>query len=257
MLSPKNVLRNAKNELKKIFDDNLAKGRLMTIFEPSSIQELVFEAVLNSYRKLGWTVEFRERQLSNARKFVVHFVLPGDSLPKKPVGPSREWLEQAAKHEDKVISPACGVVPRTHPKPVITGDNIVIEGNKILLIEREKEPFKGCWALPGGHFDIDTDQTILDCAIRELGEECNIILPASRMTFVGYWDKPNRDPRGRYVGFCWACEVTFEEAFKAKAGDDAKKLTWFPIDSLPKLAFDHKEMVEKWQLLQRYFNDKS
>ena len=47
-----------------------------------------------------------------------------------------------------------------YPRPAVTADCVVITKEaepKVLLIERGGEPFKGCWALPGGFMNMDGD----------------------------------------------------------------------------------------------------
>ena len=59
-----------------------------------------------------------------------------------------------------------------YPRPAVTADMIVLTDEsepKILLIQRGDEPFKGCWAFPGGFMDMD--ETTEQCARRELKEE--------------------------------------------------------------------------------------
>ena len=43
------------------------------------------------------------------------------------------------------------------------------KGLSVLLIERGQDPFKGCWAFPGGFMQMDEDAET--CARRELEEE--------------------------------------------------------------------------------------
>ena len=62
-----------------------------------------------------------------------------------------------------------------YPRPAVTADCIVITKEaepKVLLIERGDEPFKGCWAFPGGFMNMD--ETTEQCAIRELEEETGL-----------------------------------------------------------------------------------
>ena len=62
-----------------------------------------------------------------------------------------------------------------YPRPEVTGDCIVItkeENPKILLIQRGDNPYKGCWAFPGGFMEMD--ETTEQCAIRELKEETGL-----------------------------------------------------------------------------------
>ena len=45
-----------------------------------------------------------------------------------------------------------------YPRPAVTADMIVLTEEpepKILLIQRGGEPFKGCWAFPGGFMEMD------------------------------------------------------------------------------------------------------
>ena len=55
-----------------------------------------------------------------------------------------------------------------YPRPCVTTDCLIFKKIEcvwhLLLIERGKEPFKGCWALPGGFLEMEED---LDtCAAR-------------------------------------------------------------------------------------------
>ena len=64
---------------------------------------------------------------------------------------------------------------------------------QVLLIERGADPFKGCWAFPGGFMNMD--ETTEECAIRELEEETGLRL--SKIQQIGAYSKVDRDPRGR------------------------------------------------------------
>ncbi len=64
-----------------------------------------------------------------------------------------------------------------YPRPAITADCVVITREaepKVLLIQRGDEPFKGCWAFPGGFMNMD--ETTEQCAIRELEEETGLVV---------------------------------------------------------------------------------
>jgi 8-oxo-dGTP diphosphatase len=128
-----------------------------------------------------------------------------------------------------------------YPRPAVTTDCIIIRGKdpqEILLIERKHEPFMGKWALPGGF--VESDEDLLEGAIRELSEETNLA-DVSLQQFRTY-GKPSRDPRGRTISVVY--HGYHENNENAKAGDDAAKVRWFSIHSLPPLAFDHAEILD-------------
>ena len=128
-----------------------------------------------------------------------------------------------------------------YPRPAVTTDCIVITREaepKVLLIERGDEPFKGCWAFPGGFMNMA--ETTEQCAIRELEEETG--LRVSEVHQIGAYSKVDRDPRGRTVTVAYLAIV--EKPIAVTGQDDAAKAQWFPLSDLPELAFDHADIMQ-------------
>ncbi len=131
------------------------------------------------------------------------------------------------------------------PRPGLTADCVVFglsdEGPlQVLLIERGKYPFEGSWAVPGGF--VEEGETPFEAAQRELEEEAGLAnLPMNQFHTFG---KPGRDPRGWTVTVAYWTVVRMDQV-QPRAGDDAAKVGWFPVNNLPPLAFDHDEMLER------------
>lgn len=124
-------------------------------------------------------------------------------------------------------------------KIFVTVDVLVINKKtaEILLIKRLNEPFKDCWALPGGF--VDENEDLEQAARRELFEETN--LETDKMIQIGAFGTPNRDPRGHMISIAYKTYLIDNQTTKAK--DDAKEVEWFSIKNLPELAFDHLEII--------------
>lgn len=137
-----------------------------------------------------------------------------------------------------------------YPRPAVTTDCVVFtqeEEPKVLLIQRGNEPYKGCWAFPGGFMNME--ETAEECAVRELKEETG--LTVNRIQQIGAYSKVDRDPRGRTVSIAYLAIVDAPTAVSGM--DDAAKAAWFPLSSLPDLAFDHQDiMADAIALFNRY-----
>ena len=128
-----------------------------------------------------------------------------------------------------------------YPRPAVTADCVVMTKKvvpQVLLIERGADPFKGCWAFPGGVMNMD--ETTEQCAIRELEEETG--LKVTELHQIGAYSKVDRDPRGRTVTVAYLAIVDEPNAVSGR--DDATKAVWWPIDTLPPLAFDHEDIMQ-------------
>ena len=113
-----------------------------------------------------------------------------------------------------------------------------VSGGALLLIQRKKDPFKDLWALPGGF--VDENEDLADAARRELAEETGIHL--QHIEQLKAFGKPGRDPRGHVVSVAFLA-ITTDENMVAQAADDAADAKWFSVNDLPKLAFDHAEII--------------
>lgn len=130
-----------------------------------------------------------------------------------------------------------------YPEISVAADVILftkIKGRlNVLLIERKNEPFKGMYANPGGFLEENED--IPDGARRELLEETGV--KAHELYEVGIFGKPGRDPRRRIITVAYM--AIMEKPPEIKAADDASDARFFPVDKLPRLAFDHQEMISR------------
>ena len=140
-----------------------------------------------------------------------------------------------------------------YPRPALTVDAVVFQKSarktEVLLIQRKNPPFRGGWALPGGF--VDLDETLEKAVVRELFEETG--LKNIQLKQMHAFSTPGRDPRGHTISVVfWGI---LENDQKPKAGDDAQNAKWFDLNKLPKLAFDHDEVIEMaitaYQIIKR------
>jgi 8-oxo-dGTP diphosphatase len=130
------------------------------------------------------------------------------------------------------------------PRPMVTVDVLTLhyqdERLEILLIERKNPPFQGTWAFPGGF--VEMNENLDTAASRELSEETSLSVSSMFPLFVA--DQPQRDPRGRTITQLF-CGILNASAKTPNAGDDASGASWFPLNHLPSLAFDHSELIDR------------
>lgn len=128
-----------------------------------------------------------------------------------------------------------------YPRPCVTVDVVIVTRDRrprVLLIQRGHEPFAGTWAIPGGF--VDMDESLETAARRELFEETGV--KVGRIEQLATFGDPGRDPRGRVISVVFLARVRAGDV-AARAGDDAAAAAWHYLDRLPRLAFDHKEVL--------------
>jgi 8-oxo-dGTP diphosphatase len=123
--------------------------------------------------------------------------------------------------------------PRT---PLLTVDGVVAEDGQVLLVRRRNPPFAGQYALPGGF--VDCGETVEAAVVREVREETGLQTRIEQL--LGVYSDPSRDPRGHTVSVTYLLR---RESGTPAGADDADDARFFPLDTLPTLAFDHAHIL--------------
>ena len=130
-----------------------------------------------------------------------------------------------------------------HPRPALTVDCVVFgiddEDLKVLLVQRDVEPFMGRWAIPGGF--VHEEEGLEEAARRELQEETGLDRIFLEQLFT--FGDVGRDPRGRVVSVAYYALVKLGD-HKVRAATDAREASWFPVWDTPSLAFDHERILQ-------------
>jgi 8-oxo-dGTP diphosphatase len=139
-------------------------------------------------------------------------------------------------------------------RPLVAVDilifTIIDNSLRALLIKRNLPPFKDSWAIPGGF--VREEESLEQAAKRELKEETNLSHLYLEQLYT--FGDPKRDPRGRVISAAYFALVPKGEALKILSGTDADEVKWQKVNQLPKLAFDHKKIINyalqrlRWKL---------
>jgi 8-oxo-dGTP diphosphatase len=128
------------------------------------------------------------------------------------------------------------------PRPGVAVDGMIFIGNKLVLIRRKNQPYKGKLALPGGF--VEYNETTENAITREIQEELGVKTKIKKL--VGVYSEPDRDPRGHVVSVVYELQIM---EGKLKAGDDAASFELVPLKKLFKiqsdLAFDHDIIINE------------
>ncbi len=115
---------------------------------------------------------------------------------------------------------------------------------KVLLIERNEEPFKDWWALPG--YLVNQDESLDNAAARILYELTG--LRGIYMDQFYTFGDVNRHPQGRVITVAYYAMVRLSRKMGTKPAPItgyAKNAAWISLGSLPELAFDHSKIFER------------
>lgn len=130
-----------------------------------------------------------------------------------------------------------------HPHPAVTTDIVVFtmrhDELEVLLVKRALPPYRNLWALPGGF--VNLEESLEAGARRELEEETGIKEAYFEQLYT--FGEPDRDPRERVITVAYFALLP-SDACDIRAGSDARAVSWFGIQNIPELAFDHMAILD-------------
>ena len=109
---------------------------------------------------------------------------------------------------------------------------------EVLLTQRNVEPFKGMWCIPGGH--IEPYEDAISAVIREIKEETNLdFMPV----FLTYLDEIFEDRKIHNVVLLFYGEATNK---LVASPDEVTEAGWFPMEEALQmdLAFFHNDALK-------------
>ena len=144
---------------------------------------------------------------------------------------------------DRLVCSACAFIFYQHSKAC--AGVLVMKGDKVLLVQRAIEPFKGYWDIPGGF--LEAGEAPEAGAVREMKEETGLLICPTEILGI-FMDTYNKSSAPT-LNICYLASVIGGEA---QAGSDVKSLGWFQLNDLPDLiAFDWS--IKALQRLQQRF----
>jgi len=133
-------------------------------------------------------------------------------------------------------------------RPRLAVDALILIEGKLVLVRRGNEPYKGRYALPGGF--VEYGETTEQAAVREVLEET--ALRTKVISLFGVYSTPDRDPRGHTASAVYELRKV---GGRMKGGSDAAAAKLSPISKIPRLAFDHSEIVSDFKKKLRHHRD--
>lgn len=130
-----------------------------------------------------------------------------------------------------------------YEQPAVTVDLVIFTVNddllKVMLVKRAEEPFAGRWAIPGGF--LRASESLEGAALRVLKEKAGVenVYVEQLYTF----GDPARDPRARVITVTYFALIPWKDLVQPPS-DQVTGLMWASVNRLPKLAFDHRKIVE-------------
>ena len=141
-------------------------------------------------------------------------------------------MSLGTKLHERVVGPAVAV-----DVVVMTIDKGKL---KVLVIKIGSGPYKDCWAVPGGL--IQLGESPEKAAGRVLDRKVNI--KTAHLEQLYTFGDPKRDKRGQIVSVAYYLLINDIGNYEIKPGKWYTEVDWVEVEKLPKMAYDHKKMVE-------------
>ena len=111
---------------------------------------------------------------------------------------------------------------------------------KILLLRKKTEPYKGYWILPGGL--LTTRETLEDNVSDVIFDKCGI--PDLYIEQCHMFSNFDRDPDNRVVACSYIGLIDSKSVEIKKEDRPYIESAWFSINAIPKMGYDHNEIIK-------------
>jgi ADP-ribose pyrophosphatase YjhB (NUDIX family) len=133
-------------------------------------------------------------------------------------------------HHERLVCTWCAFIFYQNSKPCVGA--LIVNQDKLLLIKRAEDPFKGYWDIPGGFLEAGEHPEA--GAIREIHEETGLLIQLENI--LGIFMDTYGDSGEPVLNIFYTAMVIGGEA---RAGSDATHLHWFALNALPEqIAFE-------------------
>ncbi|WNJ19665.1 NrtR DNA-binding winged helix domain-containing protein [Pontibacter sp. G13] len=110
---------------------------------------------------------------------------------------------------------------------------------KLLLIQRELDPHRGSWSLPGGFIKMEEGiHAASERILKEMTGVDNLYLEQ-----LGAFGEVDRYPLKRVVTIAYYALIK-PGNYTLNPGPDASEARWFPLEECPPLPFDHPDILQ-------------
>ncbi|HJU46312.1 MAG TPA: NUDIX domain-containing protein, partial [Chitinophagaceae bacterium] len=117
---------------------------------------------------------------------------------------------------------------------------------KLLLVQRGMEPQKGKWSLMGGF--VQQEESLEKAAARILKSMTGLDGPYMEQLYA--FSDPGRDPVERTISMAYFTLIDIHRYEKQLSHEYHAE--WFPVNEIPELIFDHRQMIEMAKEKLRY-----
>lgn len=151
---------------------------------------------------------------------------------------------------ERTFCPDCAEFVFQNPVPC--GDVVVLDGDRVLLVERAFGPDEGKWITPGGVLEVDESARL--GAARELEEETGLAVDPDALDLARTGFEMDDPEDGSILTICFAVERE-RTTGSVRVGDEPADARFWDLDAVragdvPTRAIDRRRIAAAYRVLR-------